>query len=148
MTRRSVSRASLTALDYIYGDGCARFPQIILPLFADAARPLDEASSAEVTCTAETVDTIPRYLHPRSARPPVMGARRARTLSRLFQATMGMIPEKRASRVMENATPVLLEKDLVFEPDLSSNEHERIWHYHTKLVFKDGEFLVRIYFVS
>lgn len=59
-----------------------------------------------------------------------------------------MIPEKRASRVMENATPVLLEKDLVFEPDLSSNEHERIWHYHTKLVFKDGEFLVRIYFVS
>jgi len=37
---------------------------------------------------------------------------------------------------------------LVFEPDLSSGEHERIWYYRTKLVFKDGEFFVRIHFSS
>lgn len=61
---------------------------------------------------------------------------------------MRIIPEKRSSRVFEDAIPALLEKDLMFEPDLSSKERERIWHYHTNLVFKDGEFLVRISFTS
>jgi len=61
---------------------------------------------------------------------------------------MRIIPEKRSSRILETAIPVLL-KDLAFEPDFSSlTEHERIWYYQTKLVFKDGEFLVRIHFTS
>jgi hypothetical protein len=61
---------------------------------------------------------------------------------------MRMIPEKRSSRILEDAIPSLPEKDLVFEPDSLLKGHERIWHYHTKLVFKDGEFLVRILFAS
>lgn len=43
---------------------------------------------------------------------------------------------------------MLSEKYLLLEPDFSSNAHERIWHYQTKLVFKDGEFLVRIALTS
>lgn len=57
---------------------------------------------------------------------------------------MRMIPEKRYSRIAEDVIPAFLEKDLVFDSNFSSKEHEGIWHYRTKLVFKDGEFLVRI----
>ncbi|KAF9646507.1 hypothetical protein BDM02DRAFT_3008877 [Thelephora ganbajun] len=70
-----------------------------------------------------------------------MSLRGTRTLSRLFQATMRMIPEKRYSGDVRDTNPSLPERDLVFEPDFSSSGHEGIWHYHTKLVFKDGEFL-------
>ena len=77
-----------------------------------------------------------------------MSLRGTRSFSRLFQATMEMIPEKRSSRILENPIPVLLEKDLMFEQDFSSKGQEKIWHYYTKLVFKDGEFIVRIPFAS
>ena len=77
-----------------------------------------------------------------------MTARGARTLSRLFQATMRIIPEKGYSDSVEDASPILGEKGLVFEPDFSPKEDPRIWHYHTRLVFKDGEFLVRTLFAS
>ena len=77
-----------------------------------------------------------------------MSARRARTLSRLFQTTIRVSPEKKYSDGVEDAIPVLSREGLVFDPDLSSKEHETIWYYHTKLVFKDGKFLVRILFVS
>ena len=72
-----------------------------------------------------------------------MSIRGTRTLSRLFQGMTRTIPEKRYSGSMEDAIPILLEKDPAFEPGFSSKERERIWHYHSKLVFKEGEFLVR-----
>ena len=59
-----------------------------------------------------------------------------------------MLPEKRYSDGAEGATSVPPEEGLVFEPDFSSKEHERVLHYRTKLVFKDGEFVVRIPFTS
>lgn len=59
---------------------------------------------------------------------------------------MGMRPEKTVSPIVEDPIPLLSEKSLVFESDPFSKEHERIRHYHAKLVFKDGEFLVRILF--
>ena len=77
-----------------------------------------------------------------------MSARGTRILSRLFQATVRMKPDKKSSDGVEGATPVVLEKDLAFEPDFSSSEHERVWDYHTRLVFKDGRFVVRILLVS
>jgi hypothetical protein len=77
-----------------------------------------------------------------------MSARGARTLSRLFQATMRIAPEKRYSDILEDVIPVLLENDFEIEPDFSLTKDERIWHYHAKLLFKDGEFLVRAVFVS
>jgi hypothetical protein len=61
---------------------------------------------------------------------------------------MRMIPEKRYSGSVEDATPVLLEKVLVFGPDFSSEGNMGIRHYHTRLAFKDGEFLVSIPFTS
>ena len=61
---------------------------------------------------------------------------------------MRMRPNKRSSRIVEDAIPIPLEEDLVFEPNHLPKEHERIWHYHTKLVFKDGDFFVRVPFTS
>lgn len=61
---------------------------------------------------------------------------------------MKIKPEKRDSDRVEDAASMLSEKVLAFDPEFSSNEHERIWHYHSKLVFKDGKFLVRIAFIS
>jgi hypothetical protein len=61
---------------------------------------------------------------------------------------MKMKSEKKRSEKVEDAASVLSEKDLAFDPEFSSNEHERAWHYHDKLVFKDGKFLVRIVFIS
>lgn len=86
--------------------------------------------------------------HPRPTRLPAMSLRSTRTLSRLFQATMRVTPEKRYSGTFEDVVPTLFESGFMFEPDLSSKEHERIWDYYTKLVFKDGEFLVCTTLVS
>ena len=61
---------------------------------------------------------------------------------------MRMKPEKKASRTVEGGIPVHWERDGVYESDIASDEQERIWHYYTKLVFKDGEFLVCICFPS
>jgi hypothetical protein len=72
-----------------------------------------------------------------------MSVRSARTLSQFFQSTMGITPVKRFSDTFEGVAPVVFEQDLVFEPDFSAKEQERIWDYHTNLAFKDGEFLVR-----
>lgn len=58
---------------------------------------------------------------------------------------MRMLPEKKSGGV-EGAAAVLSEKGLAFESESSSKEHEMVWHYHTKLVFKDGKFVVRILF--
>lgn len=74
---------------------------------------------------------------------PTMSLRGAKTLSRLFQATIGITPEKMHPTIVEDVIPVIFEKDFVLEPN-SSKELERIRDYHSKLVFKDGEFLVRI----
>jgi len=57
---------------------------------------------------------------------------------------MRMIPEKKYSGRMEGGISISLEKGLVFGLDLPSEEQERIWYYHSKLVFKDGKFLVRL----
>ena len=92
-------------------------------------------------CTTGAVDT--QYPGPHSAHLPAMSAHGTRTLSRVFQATMRMITEKRTSCIVEDTIPTLSGKDLAFELDFSSNECERIWDYHTKLVFKDGKFIVR-----
>lgn len=70
-----------------------------------------------------------------------MSVRGAKTLSRLFQATVRF---KRHSSTMGGPIPMVFEKELAFEPDSPSEEHERIRDYHSKLVFKDGEFIVRI----
>ena len=75
-----------------------------------------------------------------------MSLRGRRTLSRLFQATVKIVPEKRHSSVLEDIIPTDFEKDSVFEPDLT-REQEKIRDYHAKLVFKDGEFLVRTTFL-
>lgn len=77
-----------------------------------------------------------------------MSARGTRTLSRLFHATMRMKPDKKASRTVEGAIPVPWEKGGMLESDIASEEQEKIWQYYTKLVFKDGEFLVCIDFAS
>lgn len=53
-----------------------------------------------------------------------------------------MKPEKRHSTVVDNILPMLFEKGFAFGPD-TSEEHEKIRDYHSKLVFKDGKFLVR-----
>lgn len=73
-------------------------------------------------------------------RPSAMSLRGRRTLSRLFQATVKIVPEKRHSSVLEDIIPTGFEKDSVFEPDFT-REQEKIRDYHAKLVFKDGEFL-------
>ena len=55
---------------------------------------------------------------------------------------MKMLPEKKHSDTREDAIPIVSE-DLVFGLNPPSKEQEMIWHYHSKLVFKDGKFLVR-----
>ena len=55
---------------------------------------------------------------------------------------MKMLPEKKHSDATEDGIPIVSE-DLVFELDSPSKEQEMIWHYHSKLVFKEGKFLVR-----
>jgi hypothetical protein len=50
---------------------------------------------------------------------------------------------KRRSGTADGVIPMVFEKEFAFEPDTSSEEHERVRDYHSKLVFKDGEFLVR-----
>lgn len=77
-----------------------------------------------------------------------MSARGTRTLSRLFQATMKMLPEKKHSDAMEDTIPTVSDKDLVFGLDPPSKEQETIWYYNSKLVFKDGKFLVRALSIS
>lgn len=68
-----------------------------------------------------------------------MSIRGAKTLSRLFQGTI----RKRHSGAVEDVIPMIFEKGFVFEPDSFSEEQEKIRDYRSKLVFKDGEFLVR-----
>lgn len=63
---------------------------------------------------------------------------------------MKMLPEKKHSGTMEDAISATSEKDLVFgldSPSLSK-EQEMIWYYNSKLVFKDGKFLVRTLSIS
>ena len=79
-------------------------------------------------------------------RLPAMSLRGRRTLSRLFQTSVKIVPEKRHSTILEDIIPTGFEKDSVFEPDLT-REQEKILDYHAKLVFKDGEFLVRTTFL-
>lgn len=70
-----------------------------------------------------------------------MSLRGTRALSRFFQATIRIAPEKRYSGVVDDVIPLPPGKENVFGPDFSSDEQERIWHYNTNLVFKEGEFL-------
>lgn len=60
---------------------------------------------------------------------------------------MRMKPEKKPSHTMEGGIIVPWETDGLHESDIVLEEQERIWHYYTKLVFKDGEFLVCIRFI-
>jgi hypothetical protein len=76
-----------------------------------------------------------------------MSARGTRTLARLFQATLKTKPEKRCSVIVEDASPVYLEKSFAFEPDFLA-EHERILYYYTRFVFKEGESIVSAAFAS
>ena len=77
-----------------------------------------------------------------------MSARGTRTLSRLFQATMKILPEKKHSDTVDDAIPTVSEKDSVFGLDSPSKEQEMTWHYNSKLVFKDGKLLVRFLSIS
>ena len=61
---------------------------------------------------------------------------------------MRMLPEKKRAEGSENAIPIVSEKGSVFGLDPPSEEQERIWYYHNKLVFKDGKSLVRVPSIS
>ena len=74
-----------------------------------------------------------------------MSARGTKTLSRLFQATLRT---KRNSGAVQDLIPIFYDDGFAFEPDPTSQEHEKIRDYHSKLVFKDGEFLVRTVIAS